>query len=63
MSEAEEWALEPMQEFRFEIDSKSKLTLRMVSGKAELFGAELAQDVDYHFTGRKLAIFTWHGCR
>lgn len=33
-----------------------------MEGTAENFGTELAQDVDYIFTGIKSAIFSYHGC-
>lgn len=60
--EARQWTLEPMQEFRFEVDSKNKITIKITSGKAEIFGTELANNVEYQFTARKMAIFSWHGC-
>ncbi|KAK6098749.1 Cleavage polyadenylation factor subunit clp1 [Batrachochytrium dendrobatidis] len=58
------WQLEPEQEFRFEVapGSKFKGTVKLVSGRAEIFGSELAVGINYVFTGRKLAVFTWHGC-
>lgn len=35
----------------------------MTSGKAEVFGTELAPDKPYtFFPGAKVAVFTWHGC-
>ena len=58
-----EWILEPMQEFRFEVDAKNKITIKITSGKADIFGTELAVDVDYQFTAKKLAVFSWHGCK
>lgn len=60
--ETRKWALEPMQEFRFEADSLNKITIKLSTGKAEIFGTELATGVEYHFKAKKLAIFTWHGC-
>ncbi|KAJ3306620.1 Cleavage polyadenylation factor subunit clp1 [Kappamyces sp. JEL0829] len=60
--EKRQFVLKPMQEFRFEVENKAILAIRVTKGKAELFGTELAIDVDYQFTARKLAIFTWHGC-
>ncbi|KAJ3000162.1 hypothetical protein HDV02_000445 [Globomyces sp. JEL0801] len=57
-----EWLLEPEQEFRFEVGQKQTATIKLVEGNAELFGTELAIDVEYTFTARKLAIFTWKGC-
>lgn len=57
-----EFVLEPLQEFRFEVDTKEKITIKVVAGKAEIFGTELANNVEYNFKGKKLAVFTWHGC-
>ena len=34
-----------------------------MTGTAEVFGTELGQNVDYEFSGRKIAVFTWHGCK
>ncbi|CAO3620204.1 unnamed protein product [Cunninghamella echinulata] len=34
----------------------------LVKGTAEIFGTELADGVEYTFTGRKAAVYTWHGC-
>ncbi|KAH6588784.1 hypothetical protein BASA50_010490 [Batrachochytrium salamandrivorans] len=47
------WQLEAEQEFRFEIapGSKNKGTLTLVSGRAEIFGSELAVGSSYEFTG------------
>ena len=37
---------------------------QLCSGKAEVFGTELAPNKPYTFTqGAKVAVFTWHGCR
>ena len=50
-------------EFRFEVDWKEKITVKLVDGKAEIFGSELCQGVEYGFYGgSKLAVFTYHGC-
>ncbi|KAL2915818.1 Cleavage polyadenylation factor subunit clp1 [Polyrhizophydium stewartii] len=63
-AEPRDWHLEPGQEFRFEVDpgAKNKACLVLKNGRAEIFGSELAVGVEYRFTGRKLAVFTWHGC-
>lgn len=47
------------------IHSVSLIPLQLLSGTAELFGTELAQNQNepYSFQGKKAAIFTWHGCR
>jgi polyribonucleotide 5'-hydroxyl-kinase len=68
MEDIRQWTLEPMQEFRFEIGPKSTLKVKVISthqitkGTAEVFGTELAANVEYQFSGKKLAIFTWKGC-
>ena len=38
---------------------------QLLSGTAEIFGTEIAQNQNepYVFLGHKAAIFTWHGCR
>ncbi|KAJ3269429.1 hypothetical protein HDV01_001427 [Terramyces sp. JEL0728] len=58
-----EWTLKPNEEFRFEVEPKQTLTIKLTEGKAELFGTELAVDYEYEFQGKKLGIFTWHGCK
>ncbi|KAF9432466.1 Cleavage polyadenylation factor subunit clp1 [Entomortierella beljakovae] len=63
MSEQQEWSLDEENELRIEVDFDSKVKLRLITGTAEVFGTELAQNIDYEFSGRKLAIFTWHGCK
>ncbi|KAJ1915069.1 Cleavage polyadenylation factor subunit clp1 [Mycoemilia scoparia] len=50
-----EWALNPGEEFRFEVDIKSGVTIKLLSGTAEIFGAELGSAKEYYFTGTKLA--------
>ncbi|KAF8511121.1 Pre-mRNA cleavage complex II protein Clp1-domain-containing protein [Hysterangium stoloniferum] len=59
-----EWKLEPETEYRFELDSDStSLAVKLISGLAEVFGAELAVGKTYIFGSEcKAAIFTWQGC-
>ncbi|KDO26175.1 hypothetical protein SPRG_08536 [Saprolegnia parasitica CBS 223.65] len=54
--------LKPNCEFRFEVQGADDVLIRLKSGTAELFGAELAKEKDYRFRKCQLAIFTWHGC-
>jgi polyribonucleotide 5'-hydroxyl-kinase len=55
--------LKAEQELRFEVDWTEKVQLKMIRGRAEIFGNEIALEVPYTFTGgSKLAVFTWHGC-
>jgi len=65
------FTLEKESELRIEVPNYSSsstqsgsgmCTLRLMSGSAELFGAELAVDKAYPLTGTKVAVFTWHGC-
>ncbi|KAG0368283.1 Pre-mRNA cleavage complex II protein Clp1-domain-containing protein [Gamsiella multidivaricata] len=62
-AEPKEWILDEENELRIEIDFDAKVKLRLVTGTAEVFGTELGQNVDYEFSGRKIAVFTWHGCK
>ncbi|KAJ1656084.1 Cleavage polyadenylation factor subunit clp1 [Dispira simplex] len=57
-----QWELRPEQEFRFEVDFNNAIILRLKTGTAEIFGAELGQGASYNFSGQKVAVFTWHGC-
>ncbi|KIW00461.1 uncharacterized protein PV09_07986 [Verruconis gallopava] len=51
-------------EWRFEAPSTSTgLSVKVLSGTAELFGTELAPSLAYTFRGTKGAIFTWQGCQ
>lgn len=49
-------------EYRFEVASNEKLTLKLKSGSAEIFGVELAIDNEYTFQEQKVAVYTWYGC-
>uniref|UniRef100_A0A7S4HRL3 Protein CLP1 homolog n=1 Tax=Odontella aurita TaxID=265563 RepID=A0A7S4HRL3_9STRA len=52
-------------ELRLEIPHGQSATLRLVTGSAEIFGAELAEGRPYELGfpgGAKVAVFTWHGC-
>lgn len=47
-------------EYRFEC--ASLVTIKLLTGTAELFGTELSPNTPYTFKGTKAAIYTWHGC-
>ncbi|KAG2389108.1 hypothetical protein C9374_014508 [Naegleria lovaniensis] len=54
--------LKPEEELRFEVDFGETLKLKLVEGKAEFFGTELALNKSYTFNGgRNGAVFTYHG--
>ncbi|OAD70147.1 hypothetical protein PHYBLDRAFT_126526 [Phycomyces blakesleeanus NRRL 1555(-)] len=55
--------LDPDHEFRFEVDFNVKVQIKLLKGTAEIFGTELAMNVPYTFSGRKAAVYTWHGCK
>ncbi|XP_042215212.1 protein CLP1 homolog isoform X1 [Homarus americanus] len=59
-----EFKLDPDSELRFEVEGKKEtVDLKLTSGKAEVFGTELAPDKPYtFFSGAKVAVYTWHGC-
>ncbi|KAK4511529.1 uncharacterized protein ATC70_012744 [Mucor velutinosus] len=57
-----EVTLEPDHEFRFEVEFNNKVQIKLAKGTAEIFGTELAVGITYTFTGRKAAVYTWHGC-
>jgi len=51
------------QEFRFEVAEGETVSIKLLGGMAELFGAEMAPARQYQFVGpTHEAIFTWHGC-
>ncbi|CAG8489886.1 2045_t:CDS:10, partial [Ambispora leptoticha] len=56
-----EWKLEPEHEFRFEVDFGTTVKLKLIEGTAEIFGTEIGIGPEYEFSGRKVAVFTWHG--
>ncbi|CAG8799212.1 4354_t:CDS:2, partial [Cetraspora pellucida] len=57
---SKEWKLEPEHEFRFEVDFGTTVKLKLISGTAEIYGTEIGIGPEYEFSGRKIAIFTWH---
>ncbi|CAG8574179.1 28600_t:CDS:10, partial [Dentiscutata erythropus] len=58
---SKEWKLEPEHEFRFEVDFGTTVKLKLISGTAEIYGTEIGIGPEYEFSGRKVAVFTWHG--
>jgi polyribonucleotide 5'-hydroxyl-kinase len=58
-----EWNLEAESEYRFELDPGTSLSITLIRGQAEIFGAELAPEKQYLFGQEcKAAVFTWKGC-
>jgi polyribonucleotide 5'-hydroxyl-kinase len=58
---AEEIVLARECEYRVEISAQAEITVKLVSGSAELFGVELAIDREYTLRDQKAAIFSWYG--
>jgi polyribonucleotide 5'-hydroxyl-kinase len=55
--------LSALQELRLELDKGEAVTVRLLSGTAEVFGLELVLHADYPFGDEaKVAIFSWRGC-
>ncbi|KAF5315828.1 hypothetical protein D9611_004985 [Ephemerocybe angulata] len=58
-----EWILEPETEYRFELDPGTTFAIKLLKGRAEIFGAELVEGKTYLFTSEcKAALYTWQGC-
>jgi polyribonucleotide 5'-hydroxyl-kinase len=55
------YSLKKEEELRFEVDYKCSCTLKLLKGKAEMFGTELPIDHAFTITGSKLAVYTWEG--
>jgi polyribonucleotide 5'-hydroxyl-kinase len=60
--ERQEWQMRKETELRCEVNSESTLTLKLLSGSAEIFGIELAPNKEYYFSNQNIAVFTWYGC-
>ncbi|KAJ3204216.1 hypothetical protein HDU82_005999 [Entophlyctis luteolus] len=60
--EWDRWRIDPEHELRFEVGIKESIVLKITSGAAEIFGTELAPDIEYTFSAQKIACFSWRGC-
>ncbi|KDN51048.1 hypothetical protein RSAG8_00677, partial [Rhizoctonia solani AG-8 WAC10335] len=62
-SDYRSWDLVAKSEYRFELEANTSFAIRLTSGTAEIYGAELAPGRLYLFGGEcKAAVFTWYGC-
>lgn len=50
------------EEWRIQVDFSQELSFRVISGIAEVFGTELAINVDYRLRGAQLAIYCYEPC-
>jgi len=58
-----EYKLEANTELRFEVEKDGEVTLELVNGQAEIFGAELTVNRKVLFSAQaKVAVYTWQGC-
>lgn len=53
----------PGQEWRFDVDAHRKIVVKLVAGKAEIFGTELALGREYDFKNYRAAVYSWEGCK
>ncbi|KAH8106888.1 Pre-mRNA cleavage complex II protein Clp1-domain-containing protein [Cristinia sonorae] len=60
---SQEWTLAAETEYRFELDAGTSLAIKLLRGRAEIFGSELVEGKIYLFYEEcKAAVFTWQGC-
>lgn len=58
-----DWVLQPQSEYRFEVDAKRPIGIKVLTGNAEVFGSEMAPGRLYLFAYEcKAALMTWQGC-
>lgn len=53
----------PGQEWPFDVDAHRKIIVKLVAGKAEIFGTELALGREYDFRNYRAAVYSWGGCK
>lgn len=62
MSNKKVWDLKKETEIRCELGENDSLSLRLLTGSAEVFGIEMAPNKEYIFKDANVAVFTWYGC-
>ncbi|PVU86830.1 hypothetical protein BB560_006598, partial [Smittium megazygosporum] len=55
-------SLKAGEELRVEVGFDQKFWVKLNTGFAECFGAELGKREEYGFSGENFAIFSWEGC-
>lgn len=50
-------------ELRCEVTDQESITIKLLSGNAELFGIELALSREYVISDDNIAVFSWFGCK
>lgn len=57
------WKLPEHNELRFEVEQSEVVTVKLLSGTAEMFGSEMPRGQEIVFDrGGAGCIYTWHGC-
>ena len=61
--ESQRVIIQPLTEYRIELENHEAVAIRLLNGAAEIFGFELAEGIDYPLAEEvKAAVFTWTGC-
>jgi polyribonucleotide 5'-hydroxyl-kinase len=56
------FSLPALHEYRFELEPSESITIKLISGTAEVSGLELTSGQEYSFGDEiRSAIFSWHG--
>ena len=50
-------------ELRCKIDELNPLSVKLLTGSAEIFGIELTRNKEFIFREGSIAIFSWYGCK
>ena len=55
--------IQPLTEYRIELEKHEAIAVRLLNGAAEIFGYELAEGIEYPLAEEvRAAVFTWTGC-
>lgn len=64
MTQSDLITLPPCSEYRFELEPNERFSIKLISGQAEIFGAELVCEKWYGFQDEaKGALSTWNGAQ
>eukprot|EP00300_Choanocystis_sp_HF-7_P015509 c19085_g2_i4.p1 GENE.c19085_g2_i4~~c19085_g2_i4.p1 ORF type:complete len:119 (+),score=14.19 c19085_g2_i4:10-366(+) len=61
MSQHKTWVLDSLSELRVEVPYGARFSLKLLSGAAEIFGAEITNHM-IDVSGDNIAVFTYTGC-
>ncbi len=63
MAEKKEHNLAKETELRIELNEHDSIIITLIDGNAEIFGIEMAPNIEYHFNDENVAVFSWYGCK